>query len=258
MLLSVSAPAPSGAVQGFESETAIRSKDLVSVKTIVLLKIPEPPNYGRDIGFATENAEYEGLSFGNTAQTYLKQYLNKYGFEVIECSPIRVEGPRLMIDYAYLGIKGADAYLDVVPIEVEYKFRWEKTGPHVSTAFRLVSADSNEEIYAGSILYGWKDGMARSGGINIESPEEHEYESSEDLKANKKEAVEWLEQGIEAISLRIGKSIVEGKFEGMAAKELDTKSYDENLWAKALKIYRTTYRSTLFRKCEFGIRSNHL
>jgi len=233
MLLS--APAPSGAKQGYESETVIKSNDLLSIRTIAILEIPEPPNYGRDIGFATENAEYEGLSFGNTAQTYLNQYLNKYGFDVIECSPIRVEEHRLMVDYAYLDIKGADAYLDVVPIEVEYKFRFGKNGPHVSTSFRLVSAVSNEEIYTGSIQYGWKDLGVRSAGVKIESPEDHKYESSEALLANKKEATEWLVQGIEAVSLSIGKSIVEGKFEGMAAKELDTKSYDENLWAKALK-----------------------
>jgi hypothetical protein len=230
----LSYPASRGAIQGFESETAIKSNDLVSIQTIAILEIPEPPNYGRDTGYAPENAEYGGLSFGNTAQAFLKNYLEENGFEVIEYSPNRENGHRLIDDYTSLDIKGADAYLDVVPIEVEYRFLWEKTGPHVSTAFRLVSADSNEEIYAGSIQYGWKHLRTPAAGVKIESPEDHEYESSEVLKANKKEAVEWLVQGIEAVSLSIGKNIIDGKLISIAANEIDTATYDQNLWKEAL------------------------
>jgi hypothetical protein len=49
--------------------------------------------------------------------------------------------------------------------------------------------------------------------VKIESPEEHKYESSEALKANKKEASEWLMQGIEAVSFSIAKKIVKREFE---------------------------------------------
>lgn len=230
----LSAPAPSGAVQGFESETAINPSKLLPVKTIALLEIPEPPNYGRDTRFAQQNAKYDGLSFGKSAQAVLKKQLEDYGFEVIDYSLVRENSFRLVSDYSRLDIEGADAYLDVVPVEVEYKFWWATCGPHVSTSFRLVSVVSNEEIYAGSIQYGWKDANARSAGVRIESPEDHKFESSDFLKANKAVAAEWLVLGIEAISSSIGEKIVEGKLIGLAENELVTETYDQSLWAKAL------------------------
>ena len=131
----------------------------------------------------------------------MKKYLEENDFEVIEYSPNRENEHRLIDDYTNLDIKGADAYLDVVPIEVAYEFLRDtiKRVPYVSAAFRLVSADSNETIYAGTVIY--------------DAPEEHKYESSEALKVNKIESSEWLTQGIEAVSFNIAKNIVKREFE---------------------------------------------
>ncbi len=237
LLLSVvSAPAPSGAVQRFEPESTMEPSKLLPVKTIALLEIPEPPNYGRDTRFAAQNAEYGELSFGNTAQAILGSILKKNGFEVIQYSPNRENEHQLIYDYSNLDYHGADAFLDVVPVEVEYKFFFEKTGPHVSASFRLISAASYEKIYAGSIQYGWNDvGVRlRSAGVEIESPENHVFESSDILKANKTKAAEWLVLGIEAISSSIGEKIVEGKFVGLAENEIETGTYNRVLWEEVL------------------------
>lgn len=175
-----------------ESGTAF--KPLASILAIAILEIPEPPHYDSDAKHAPPDAEYEDLSFGNTAQAFLKGYLEENGFEVIEYSPNRENEHRLVGDYASLDIKGADAYLDVVPIKVEYHIRDEiKREPVVWVSFRLVTADSNETIDAGFELY--------------DAPEEHIYESTEATEANNKEASERLIQSIETASLRIANRI---------------------------------------------------
>ena len=59
-----------------------------------------------------------------------------------------------------------------------------------------------------SIKYGQTGLKRQFGSTKIDSPEEHNYESSEALKANKKEATEWLMEGIDAVSFSIAKKIV--------------------------------------------------
>ena len=216
--------------QPFISEIDIKSNKLVSIKTIALLKIPDPPFYGRDNALDKNPGEFEEFSFSKTSQEILKQQLEEYGFEVVEYHANRENKTRLIFNYANLDTNVADAYLDVVPAEIEYNLQ----GPHVSAVFRLVLADPTEIIYAGSIQYEW--GMDKSiSSIRIESPEDYSYESSKALIKNKEEVIERLVQGVEVVSWSIAQEIGMGKVNGtIAAKEIDTETYDKNLWAKAL------------------------
>ena len=216
------------------SEIDIKPSKLLSVKTIALLKIPDPSLHGRDTALGENPGEYEEFSFSKTAQDILIQQLEEYGFEVIEFPVIRENKFHLISNYASLDIEVADAYLDVVPIDIEYNLH----GPHVSAVVRLVMADTTEVIYASSVQYG--QGMEKSvSGIRIESQEDHSYESNEALIKDKEVAIERLVQGVEAVSSRIAQEIGASKIAGtiaatIAAKEIDTETYDKNLWDQAL------------------------
>ena len=213
------------ASKGYEPETTIKSNHLVSIHTIAILEIPEPVNYGYADFLARKNTGYEQFSFANTTQAVLKKYLKEYDFEITEYSPNRERKRRLVYDYIALEIKEADAYLDIVPIKVGYFGSINgKREPLVSVAFRLVLADSNERIYAGSLQYGWEDPGAPASISKIESPNNRIYESIEALRANKQEAAEWLLQGIEAVSSSIARNIVEGKRLGRTVKFIEDKS----------------------------------
>ena len=101
--------------QPFIPEEETNSYKLQSVQTIVLLEIPDPPNYGKD------TLQFREFSFGNNAQAFLKQFLQENNYDVIEYAPYRENKYRLVDDYSLLNLTFADAYLDVAPVEVEYK-----------------------------------------------------------------------------------------------------------------------------------------
>jgi len=212
--------------KGYEPEIAINPGDLVTIQTIAILEIPEPNGYWEASFLAKENTRYGQFGFAHTTQAVLKEFLRESGFEIIEYSPNREHKGRLVYDYINLDIKGADAYLDIVPIGVGYRGRMDNHGrlvnprPHVLAAFRLVLADSNQRLYAGSVQYGWKAPSTPDSITSIESPGNHVYRSSEALRENKNEAAEWLLQGIEAVSLSIGNTIVNAKLAGMATTTL--------------------------------------
>jgi hypothetical protein len=109
---------------------------------------------------------------------------------------------------------------------------------------RLVAADSNQVIYAGSIQYG-SDVNGLVSGVVIEAPEDQRFKSSKALRAEKGEAVERLVRGIEAISMNIadkmskdGTAKVLGfqntEFYSEAEAEISSNTYDKHLWVKAL------------------------
>jgi len=221
-------------------ETEIKTDELDSVKTIALLSIPDLKDYDKD------TAEFGEFNFGAILHVYLKQFMEENGYEVIEYDANRVYRHRLKIDYQRLDIKGADAYLDVVPVEVEYGniSLDDELGPYVSAVVRLVSADTNKVIYAGSVQYG-SDVSRSISGIIIEAPEDHRFKSYEALKAKKGEAIEGLVRGIEAVSLNIVKKISKGEFVsvlsfqafefyGEAEDEINNNTYIKNVWDRVL------------------------
>jgi len=266
--------------QSFISEKDLDPNELDRVKTIALLEVPDPPYYffGEGIGAASglfgiigfvgevsqygkNSDEYGEFSFGKTSQAFLKQFLEENGYKVIEHKVDRKNKYGLVKDYANLDIKNVDAYLDFAPVQVGYKqdesnvFNDSRTGPHVSAVVRLVSAKTNKVIYAGSIQYGW-DMNPFASGIKIDSPEDHKYETREELKAQKEQAIERLVRGIEAVSFNIARQITNDEFvstmsptmedvtrEGgnqesvefisMAATEVAMKTYDEKLWQQS-------------------------
>ncbi len=229
VMAAMMVPSPdsmNGSGQQLISEKEIKSKELEAVKTIALLEIPDPPNYGKEAD-GRDTAEYGAFRFGNTSQAFLKQYLEQNGYKVIEYTPYqeRKNPFRLIEDYNDLDIKGADAYLDVAPVEVKYtqklslNFNYVQR-PYVSVAVRLVSAETNKVIYAASVRYGWEEvKLFPREGILIESPEDHRYESHEALKAKKEEAIERLVLGVDAVSFYIANKI------GKRANQL----YSENV-----------------------------
>lgn len=272
----------SAQAQKFISEKGLDQGGLELVKTIALLEVPDPRYYrfGEGSGgltfmfgvvgslmeqsnYGSDTAEYGDFSFGKTSQAFLKQFLEENNYRVIEYPVDRKNKFGLVKDYTTLNIEGVDAYLDVAPVDVGYmqneaNIFSNRTGPHVSVVVRLVSSATNEVIYAGSAQYGWNMNPLVSG-IKIESPEDHQYESHEELKAQKVQAIERLIRGIEAVSLNIAKKVTKGtfvsemsltmedvmgddgsqasiEFIGKAATEIALKTYDEKLWKQAGKL----------------------
>jgi len=222
---------------------------------------------GEGLATGQDSHEYGDFSFAKNIQDSLRQYLQENNFKVIQTAVNRGKKVALVKDYDSLDIKGVDAYLDVVPLEVGYKqsdlggIFYEVIGPILSVVVRLVSARTKEVLYADTISYGWAKATT-TRGVDIESPPEHQFTNKADLKANKERAIEQLIQGIERVSLEIARNFTtydwysaklaslsdndlsdlnigsddELLFLGMAAAEITSKSYDQALWEKALAL----------------------
>ena len=221
--------------QSIIAETELKTNRLESINSIALLTIPDPPYYFFGEGgtgefshlfypiadvaersaYGEDTAEYGEFSFGKTSQSFLKQFLEENNYEVFEYTVNRGNIFGLVDDYESLDIKGIDAYLDVAPVLIGYKEQQFSTSsesrPYALVVARLVTANTNEVIYAGSIQYGWNPNLS-AAGIKIESPEDHKYATKEDLKANKEQAITRLMQGIEVVSLNIAKKISKDEF----------------------------------------------
>ncbi len=190
------------------AETEINADELISVKTIALLEIPDTPGYWES------ELEFEG--FNSTMQKFLKRHLEESGFKVIDLPADRKNSLHLKDNYLGFDSEVADAYLDIAPVFIGYvsstfdKRYDDGFGPNETVALRLVSAVSTKVIYAGTVQYGWAMDLSLPG-IKIESPEEHGFESLESISIQKAEAIQRLEYGIESISLSISRKFSKGQ-----------------------------------------------
>lgn len=205
-----------------------------SIKTIALLKVPEPRGYflgegglsagGAILGipgilvdtFSTPNhPEYESADFhfSAAAERLLTEHLKAAGFSVISVPVDRKKPNQLlrMRNYKALSVPNVDAYLDVVALGIGYRKSFSgawpfahKVGPYVSVAVRLVSARSKKILYADIIEYAWS--KAHNPGVegtDIDAPDDHVFESTEAVEldlgsADRRRSIAQLTHGIDA------------------------------------------------------------
>lgn len=217
--------------QHYIAEKKVEPNTYPKIKTIALLKIPNPPHYnlGGGIGPATfffghlgaaaelssvgkDTQEYGNFTFNTIAEDKITKYLAQYGYKTKIVRIKRVKPYNLIDDYSSLNISQVDAILDVVPIEVGFKreafagpFTTE-IGPHVSIAINLVSTKLKKVIYSKSAQYGY-DKNPFVTGIKIDSPQNHKFKDTNEFKSNKSKAIDQLIIGIDTLSKAIVKDL---------------------------------------------------
>jgi len=203
---------------------------LNSIHSIALLEVPDPAYYyfgegsggasfmfgiigtiGEGLATGKDSHEYGDFSFAKNIQHSLRQYLQENNFKVIQTAVNRGEKVALVKDYDSLDIKGVDAYLDVVPLDVGYKqsdlggVYYEDIGPILSVVVRLISADTKEVLYADTISYGWAPATIFYY-VDFESPIEHQFVNLDSLRKNKEKAFDHLKEGIEKVAFEIARN----------------------------------------------------
>ena len=195
---------------------------LSKIRTIALLSIPNPHHYlpynlNQDPSKGSKEQKYKGLNFSSVAEKYHKDYLETEGFHVILVGVERENQYKLVDDYSRIHVPEADAFLDIVPVEVGFELRtyppftkWppfpSEVWPRISVVVRLVSAHSKEILYAESIQYGHNLNPLLES-TRITTPPDHKLENKDALKSQNEKAVEQLEYGINAVSRVIAKKI---------------------------------------------------
>jgi hypothetical protein len=217
--------------QKFVQEEKAETKAFSTIKTIALLDVPNPPHYylGEGIGPLTfffgalgaaaelsqagkDSKEYGEFNFAAVTQQRLIEHLTAKGYRVQVVTVNRTNKYRLLDDYKPLNIPGADAILDVAPVEVGYKTSplsgpfASEVGPHLSMVFKLISGESKELWYSASAQYGYAKNPFVTG-IRLDAPLDHKFNNVDTLKANKQKAIEQLIDGINALSKSISARI---------------------------------------------------
>ncbi len=241
------------------------------VRTIALLEIPGPGIYDSaesspgDLAFSfghygKDAGDFGEFSFGRLLQANLKRFLEENRYRVLEHPAERQNRYGLVEDYGKLDIPNVDAYLDVAAVEAGYKWALANTfgdgevGPIVAAVVRLVSAETNEVLFATSIQYGWKT-SSFAPGMQLDSPDNHVYPSQADMQLDKDRALQRLERGVEVVAFNIARSITPGEFVSWLSptmEEVDSDRDDtasiEFMGAATNEIVTRTYEPVLWRQ----------
>jgi len=213
----------------------------------------------------------DGKIFSKTTQNEMRDWLEKAGFEVILLEAKRLHPSKMLLNYDQFEAVNADAILEVAPIQVGFR---EKSGeihlsegelsPDVGFVYKLISTKNGETIFASNVFYSSFD-YSNNGQKStiLLGPKQHLFKDVKSVMSRPKEAVKRLSFAIKGATEFIAMNIANEKrtlqysglhesditsayqgsgnpkasaieFYGQAEDEVNTNTYDKNLWAAAL------------------------
>lgn len=202
--------------------------EINSITSIAVLEVPEPLQYkfgeglgGPVSGFfyvfgamysqnAFDSADHtlafeDHFKFSEQMQKKLVTDLQHNNIQVMTVAVPRNKDRQLVDSYEGFPAD-VDAYLDVVPIQAigymsdEHALNFDPdVHPVLAAAVRLVSARSKKVLFEDQFYYG--DSIIFRD--DIEAPEEHVYDTKEELLANRKEAYDRLIAGVNTLGSKI-------------------------------------------------------
>ena len=250
----------------------LHTDNFYSINTIRLLDIPNPEFYhfGEPVGgsltfvFGTlgtiaemsqvgeDSQEYDSFDFAGLLKDKLSAHFTSLEYDFASMEIERSGEFELLESYQSVESATADAFIDIVPIEVGYKshqfgaLATPTIAPHIGVVVRVVSASAREVIYADTIWYGARvDGIVVT--IDIDAPESHYFENREALMSNKVEAFSNLIDGIDAIASSIAFRFSKAPYVDLQLSDGDSvlKQYISQVGLSG--VYRNQSKHPLFR-----------